>query len=507
MALPRDPRQKMINFMYLVLTAMLALNVSSEILNAFKVVDNSLIKSNGVVDQSNKTIQSSLNDLLADPGNKANAAIWKPKADSAVAITNQMSQYIESLKDSLKREAGFNPEKGDTSFKDDDLDAATRLFSNHGQGEKLKTALGKYRDDVLSVLPAQDRAAILKDLPIDINPVKSGNAAGELDWTTGYFHMTPTVAALTMLSKFQNDVKRSGNLVASHCLEQVGKVVLRMDKFVAFAGQNSQYLMPGQPFELTAGLGAFSSENTPKVSVNGANVPVDANGVATFKETAGGGGQKRFNVVISYVNPNTGKTETTNKEISYTVGQPSGAAYVLTKMNVVYIGVDNPLTISGGSAGMEKTSVSFSGGGLSGSGGSYNIKPGAGAIGEQKLNISVEGKTTSFPIRVKRLPPPSPFVGSYTGGPVPTAAFRAMGGVRAQLVGSDFAANYSIQGYTIGGTVNGQYTEQAVSGAQWGGNPVIANAKPGNLIGIFNIRAVGPDGSPVKLTEMAFRLQ
>ncbi len=509
MALPRDPRQKMINFMYLVLTAMLALNVSSEILNAFKVVDGSLIKSNGVVDASNKSIQSSLNDLLADPGNKANAAIWKPKADSAVNIANQMSQYIDGLKDSLKREAGYDPAKaakGDSSFKDDDLDAATRLFANHGQGEKLRLALEKYKTDILNVLPQKDQDAIKRDLPIDIAPVKSGNGAGELDWTTGYFHMTPTVAALTMLSKFQNDVKRSGNIVANHCLEQVGKIVIRLDKFVAFAGQNSQYLLPGQPFELTAGLGAFSSENTPRVSVNGANVPIDDKGVATFKENAGGGGVRKFNVVISYKNPNTGKDETTTKEISYTVGQPSGASIFLERMNVVYIGVDNPLTVSSGSGKRESMSVSFSGGSISSTGGDHYVaRP--STQGNATITITAEGKSTSFPVRVKLLPDPIAMVGQSTGGAMPAAQFRAMGGVRALLKDSEFDAQFQIEGYTIGGYVNGIYTEQAITGPQWGNNAIVQNAKPGNLVGIFNVRAVGPDHRSRKLPELSFRLQ
>lgn len=506
MALPRDPRQKMINFMYLVLTAMLALNVSSEILNAFKVVDNSLIKSNGVVDNSSRSAIEAIEAAKKDAGMAEKAAKWKPIAETAMQRTQEMSAYIDGLKDSLRRESGYDPAKGDTSFKEDDLDAATRLMDTHGKGKDLHDRLEAFSKQIVDVIPAADRKN-LAQMPIDLSIPKSTTGSTDNSWTTNYFHMTPTVAALTMLSKFQNDVKRSGNIVVEYCQQQLGKVVLPLDKFVPFTSQNSQYLMPGQPFELQAGLGAFSSKVKPTVSINGSNQVVNDDGYVDYKEMAGGSGTKTFNVVVNFTDPNTGEKKTIDKKVSYTVGSPSGAAYVLTKMNVVYIGVDNPMTISAGSAGLEKMQASFTGGGMSGSSGNYIIKPSASAIGDQKLNITVEGKTTSFPIRVKRLPPPSPFVGTYTGGLVPTAAFRAMGGVRAALVGSDFEAKYSIQGYTIGGTVNGQYTEQAVNGAQWGSNPVITNAKPGNLIGIFNIRAVGPDGSPVKLTEMAFRLQ
>lgn len=505
MALPKEPRQKMINFMYLVLTAMLALNVSSEILNAFKVVDGSLIKSNVVVDQSNKNIQTSLTELAKTPENAANAAIWQPKANAALSLTDQESQYIEKLKNDLKREAGYNPEKGDTIFKDDDLDAATRLFDTKGEGEKLKSSLEKFRTDILAQLPEKQRAEIADNIPIDTNIPKSESGNSNNSWTTSYFHMTPTVAALTMLSKFQNDVKRSGNLVAEKCLEQVGKVVFHLDKFQAFAGQNSQYLLPGQPFELTAGLGAFSSANLPKVSVNGASVPVDASGVATYKETAGGGGERSLNVVISYTNPNTGKEESTTKQIKYTIGQPSGASIFLSKMNVMYIGVDNPITVSGGSGKAESMQVSFTGGSISGSGASRVCRP--TTPGNATINVTIEGKTTPFPIRVKYLPDPIPMVGSAKHGPMPAASFRAMGGVRCELENSDFDAKFSVISYKLGGYVNGQYQETSVSGQQWGGNAIIAAAKPGSLVYIFAIHAKGEDGKDRTLNDLTFKLQ
>jgi gliding motility-associated protein GldM len=404
------------------------------------------------------------------------------------------------------KESDLQTVDGKPSFREDDLDASTRLMDTKGRGKELHDKLAQFKTSLMNVLPADKRGAV-GELPINLETPKSSNEASNKDWSTAYFHMTPTVASLTMLSKFQNDVKRSGNLVADVCAQQLGKVEVVYDNFDVLIGQNSQYLMPGQPFELTAGLGTYSSAAKPTVTVNGSSVALDASGRALYKETSGGPGTKNFNVSVSFKDPNTGETKTKTTTVSYTVGQPSGAAIFLEKMNVVYIGVDNPISVSGGSAGMEKTSVNFTGGGLSGNGGHYVIHPGASAQGDQTLNVTVEGKTTAFTLRVKRLPPPSPFVGTYTGGTVPAAAFRAMGGVRAQLVGSDFQAPYTVLGYTVAGNVNGSYSEVPVSGGQWGGNPIIANAKPGSLVSIFNIRAQGPDGSPIKLQDMAFRLQ
>lgn len=508
MALPKEPRQKMINLMYLVLTALLALNVSSEILNAFKVVDNSLVSSNGIIDGSNKTVQGQLQELKNDPANAEKANIWKPKADSAIAIATAMSAYIDQLKQELKVEADLTIEDGVESFKEDNLDAATRLFesgaNNKGKGEELYKKLEQFSKDVVSVIPEKDRAKVAK-LPIDLTVPATQNK-GNQNWTSAYFRMTPTVAALTMLSKFQNDVKRSGNIVANYALEQVGKVVFTLDKFEPLVGQSSQYLLPGQPFELTAGLGAYSSANAPRVSVNGTNVPVDANGIALYKETAGGGGEKSLNVVVSYKNPNTGNEERVEKKVSYTVGTPSGASVFLSKMNVMYAGVDNPITISAGSIKAENMRVSFSKGSISRvSGDNYIAR--LNGLGEGTITISGDGKNFTFPIRCKKLPPPTPMAGTLKSGPVSTAAFKAMGGLRAILEDSEFQAGFVIVGYTIGGYINGEPRESQVSGASYASNPIVTSAKPGSAVGFYNIRAKGPDGSEYKLGDLFYNLK
>src|SRR6185436_16402591 len=113
MGLPKEPRQKMINMMYLVLTALLALNVSSEILNAFKTVNRSITNANDVLTANNNNIYASLADKLADAKTAEKAKIWKPKADQAAALSKSLFDHIEDLKMKLKREAGFAPEKGD----------------------------------------------------------------------------------------------------------------------------------------------------------------------------------------------------------------------------------------------------------------------------------------------------------------------------------------------------------------------------------------------------------
>lgn len=506
MALPKEPRQKMINLMYLVLTALLALNVSNEILNAFKTVDNSLLNSNDVIKGSNQVIASSLTEQGKKPELAAKVAIWKPKADSAIKLANDMAAYIEALKKRLKEESGLVMEEGVEVYKEDDLDAATRLMDVKGEGPKLQANLQKYLDDLAKIIPADQRAKLPK-LPIDLSVPKSKNL-GNNTWTTGYFHMTPSVAGLTILSKFQNDVLRSGNLVAEFCQSQIGKVEVVLDKFEILTSQNSTYLLPGQQLEVKAGIGAFSSAAKPTISINGVSQVANDSGFARYTTTIGGGGGGSVPVTVSFKDPNTGQVVTKSTTVNYTVGQPSGASIFLEKMNVMYVGVDNPLTISTGSGKRENARVTFSGGAISGAGGDkYIAKP--SETGPATVTITVDGKSYPFPIRCKLLPDPIALVGTLKGGRVQAAQFKASGGVRAALQDSEFDAQFQVVSYTLAGNGAGfqQYTPVQINGAQWGGNAVITQSKPGSSIFIDDIIVRGPDGRNRKLPAIAFQLQ
>src|SRR6266536_981403 len=142
MALPKEPRQKMINLMYLVLTALLALNVSAEILNAFKTVDRSLTTANGTIDIKNRQLFESVNQLKKDPKNAERANKWAPLALQAQSLSNQMITYIEGVKLDIKKSAGANP-PSDTTFNEDDLEGPTNIMADPGTkgNELLKSSL------------------------------------------------------------------------------------------------------------------------------------------------------------------------------------------------------------------------------------------------------------------------------------------------------------------------------------------------------------------------------
>lgn len=507
MALPKEPRQKMINLMYLVLTALLALNVSSEILNAFKTVDASLMTSNGVIDDKNNTLFRSFQDKVKNPETKELAELWLPKAQKAKELSDGISKYIDDLKMSLKKEAGYNPPT-DTAFKEDDLEAATRMFVEQKKGDELKKKLEQFKKDLLGIDPAmaKELGALI---PLNLDPPKNVLSEGAKgDWGYTYFHMTPTVAALTILSKFQNDVKNSEAQVVDYCHRKTGEVQLIYDQFQAIASQSSEYVMPGQEFSISAGVGAFSKAALPTVSIDGQNIPLNADGVAEYKTTVGGPGSYVKKVNIKFKKPN-GEFATIDKEIKYTVGSPTGASVSADAVKVLYIGLDNPLSVSGGNVGDEKVNVTLDNGELvKQGGGKYIARP--RTAGKANVTLNIEGKAQAFEFRVKNVPDPVAKVGNNKGGQMGVNEFKAQFGVRADLENFVFeGVKFNVTGFTIVLTGANFPTLQyrQVKGDSFDSvRDLIEKAKQGTTVSIDEIKASGPGGTRT-LAPIVFNLR
>ena len=490
MALPREPRQKMINIMYLVLTAILALNVSAEVIEAFKTVDKSLQGSNANLTTANSVLYKSLEDKTKEDQYKAQAAIWQPKAEEAKKLSEGITKYIEDLKLQLKQAASL---KEDGSFKEDNLDASTRLFETGKKGDELKAKLEEYKANMLKIdssFPARFSA----NFAVNTDPVPS-KEGGTKSFTAGYFHMTPTVAALTMLSKFQNNVKNAENTIVSYIHSKIGAVEFVYDQFAAVVGQSSNYVMPGEKVTITAGVGAYSTAAQPQITIGGAPVPVNADGVAVKEFNADGGGERSIPVNVTYTKPD-GTKETKTFPIKYTVGTPGGAAVMLDKMNVFYIGVDNPITI-GSPTGWDKTTVSMSGGTITGTGSKRVVR--VSAIGPASITVVADGKPSKFDFRVKRIPDPVIKVGPSGGGKMQAVVFRGQQFVRADLENFDFEAKFSVTGATVYFTNPGDRNVKQVSltsGNLSQAADYMKTLAPGSTVIFDNIRVVGPDGQP-----------
>ncbi len=519
----------MINMMYLVLTALLALNVSVEVLNAFKTVNHSIEKSNGVVGDKNNITYAAFTRELTDPQTANLAKIWAPPAMQAKNYSTTLTSYLEGLKETLINESSPQMNKeGKREFTDGNLDAATRLFDTKGEGKVLYNKLIDYRKQLLDLLDpghygpeisdkvkqelAAQKVIFTKSLPLDtrIPESESGTTStgdSAKDWTIRYFHMTPTIAALTILSKFQSDVKNSESQVIDYLHKQIGEVKVVFDKFDAIVSPSATYLMPGDELDIQAGIGAFSTAAKPRVTINGQVLPVGDDGTANWKTKVNSSGMAH--VVVEYTKPD-GSMGSIPKDIKYTVGQPSGASVFLEKMNVLYIAEDNPLKVSGGSVGREKVHVTFDKGTITNTGGDdYIAVP--NTPGEGKIIVNAAGKITEFTMRVKYLPNPTGFIGTHMGGAISSAEFKAIGALQARLDNSEFQSPFKVVSYklaALGGGIS-SYQEASNEGNRWTGQAaaIVGRATPGTNIFFDNIHVVGKDGKVRELPPMVFSLK
>ena len=509
MSLPKEPRQKMINIMYLVLTALLALNVSSEILNAFKTVNRSLENTNKTVNLSTETIMKSLKDKTIEEQTKVRALEWYPKAESVVATSKNLYDYLETLKNKILTLAGGKPGDPTVKFKEDNLDIVTKLMVKDGEGKKLLAALGKYRTDVLGVDTAI-KNEFDKSLNIDLSTFP-GSDGKTRAWEVAYFNMVPTVAGITILSKFQNDIKTAENKVVTFCHQKVGEVKVIFDSYAAIVGQNSNYLMPGQELEIKAGVGAFSKAAAPTITIGGTTVPIGEEGFALYKTQAGGVGSRSIPVKITYFNQTTGKDEIKEVNVEYTVGS-ANASIALDKMNVLYIGVDNPVTIAASGGGDDKVNATISSGSLT------RIGPGKYIARVNQVNdntlitVNVDGKVAgASQFRVRTIPEAQAYVGGQpSGANIAAGAFKAQGGVGAGIKNFPFELSYDVVSFTFTCDSDDDIVSIASNGAAFSGavrNAINQNVQAGRMVTIDNIKVKGPDGRTTSAPSLVYYIK
>ncbi|MEO6220856.1 MAG: GldM family protein, partial [Ginsengibacter sp.] len=447
---------------------------------------------------SNSTLYKSLNAKLSDPQSAEKARIWQPKALQAQKYSADLMSYIDNLKLDLKRGADLKMKWDDKqkdsveSYREDNLDASTRLFETNGEGKKLEARLQQYKQDMLSIDPSI-KAQFEKSFPVNTVPPLSQEGT-QKNFTQSFFHMTPTVAALTMLSKFQNNVKNAESEIVTYCHNQIGAVKVIYDQFAALVGQSSNYVMPGQEIQITAGVGAYSKAAQPQISINGAGQSLDADGRAIYKFNASGGGNKTVPVNVTYTKPD-GTKESKSFNVEYTVGTPGGSAVMLDKMNVFYIGVDNPVSISSGT-GWDKTNVNMSGGSLNKVGtGKYNVR--VSTPGKASITVSADKKLSTFDFRIKRIPDPILKVGPSSGGRIQSVVFKNQQFARADLENFDFDARFSVVGATVyfSGANFPSVQSATISGSNLGGiSAQLQKCIPGTSVTFDNVKVQGPDG-------------
>ena len=259
---PETPRQKMINMMYIVLTAMLALNVAAEVLEAFRVVDSSLIQTFKALDMKNTQIYSSFEQAYIE--NPAKVDEWKQKADLVRVKSDDMINHISKLKEELVRGSGatlvdaenpFSPDKaflviesGDTLMlaKEDDLNTPSEMMITQKRAEELKNKIITYRDDLTSMLTEDDtdlRNTILQELETADPPVNLKEGGENKTWEIQHFLDKPLMAILTLLSKIQIDVKNSEANLINYLYAQIDAGSFKFNKLGARVIPNSTIVL------------------------------------------------------------------------------------------------------------------------------------------------------------------------------------------------------------------------------------------------------------------------
>ena len=513
MAIPKEPRQQMINIMYLVLTALLALNVSAEVINAFKKVNDSLSNStNNIILKNNDTYQA-----LADKVSKEKteqAEDYQNRALQAKQISQDFYDYIGSIKGDIEEYVGRD-EEGNMK-KLDDLNASTVVMLGRdnagGHAQELRQKINETRAKLMALIP-EDRKEEFGEQNISLEeaPEQVSVRGEQKPWERANFESIPAIAAMTNLTKLQSDVKTSEANLVTYLSTAIGAKKMKFDAFKVGVVPNSTYLLAGEELEVEAFLAAYSSEsNNVTINIGGTNVPLK-DGVATWKRRVSGIGEKTLPVTINLYNPATDKTETIRDELKYKVGSQATTVSA-AKMNVIFIGLDNPIEIGVSGVNPEDVSASISGSGATLTGGRGNYTARATSQGKATVSVTAKGKSAGTKeFRVMRVPDPVAKVGGKVDGAIKSAVLKAQKGIQAELKDFYFeGVRYNVVSYNFVLAPKRKDIQTAAgSGGSFTGQVanLLSQVKPGDAVWFENIRAKGPDGQTRKLNSVVFKVQ
>jgi gliding motility-associated protein GldM len=443
-------RQKMINIMYLVLLAMLALNVSDTILNAFKNINDSL-------DASKTNVGASLDQLFSsfqntELKNKPERAkpLWE-KANKAKAIAEELSKQIQRLKDEFAVAGdGIDVETGDFVLRDNQ-DIAPNIMINKKEGEKLKIKINETRAKLIALLDPKDQEGVAFSLAAK-DPSKPIN--GKKKWEQINFgEGTPLTAANAILTMIQNDLKNAENEIVTKLFGEMTQTQLTLDRFKAVAVPSGSYVIQGQPYKAEVFLTASDSKSNPSITVGGNSLAVK-DGVGTYTGGTGTVGSYTWKGTIR-VKQADGEIKTYETQpVTYQVAKPS-ATVSSTKLNVIYAGIPNPFSISAPGFSLESIKANISAGDLSGSSGNYTVNVPGSMIGKEvTINVSgsADGKTLSLGsnvFRVKAIPNPTAKYAGKMGGAISGSKIPLENQITAALDNFEFDIKVKVVKFVV----------------------------------------------------------
>jgi gliding motility-associated protein GldM len=501
------PRQRMIGILYLVLLGLIALNVPEGLLDAFKNIKNSLNKSSeNVTTGIDNTYTAFEKTKLKDQPERAKPVY--DKAKKASQYSSELTAYIDQLSAQLVTEGGgINPEIDDVDGRDN-LDVSPRVMIANKNADKLRQKIDETRTKLLGLLTERERTGVNLSL-VAVDPPKGRD--GQKSWQDAYFgEGIPLGATLTTLAKIKADTKNAENEVVKKILGEVDQAEVNLDKFTAVAVAPSSYVIAGQPYTAEVFLTASDSKSNPDISVNGSKLAV-TEGRGKYSVNTGSEGVFTWVGIIRYKKADGTMEERKTAPQTYQVARPS-AVVSPDKMNVLYIGVPNPISVSAPGIPKEKLRVSISGGSVSGSNGHYTAT--VSSAGQATVSVSGEiapGKSQvlgSTLFRVKRIPDPKPQFAGKSSGSTSAANLRGQDRVFAKLENFEFDASFAVTRFTLiiikprQDLISYTTTGNELSGQM---KAAMAGITPGTTVVLQDIIAVGPDGTQRGLDAIVLR--
>jgi gliding motility-associated protein GldM len=529
------PRQKMIGMMYLVLTCLLALNVSKDVLNAFFLVNGSLNETTKGFNEKTSILYDALFKAAAE--NKTKAGPWNEKATQVKIRTQRIIDSLQLCKDTIMAKAdnlkGKNIDivKPDSISSKDNNNVPAEIMvgsTGKGLGTTMKNSIAKYREFLLSV--AGKDSGLIKSIEktLETADPKMGADGIKHTWEAEHFEHLPLIAVVTILTQLQAAVRNTESDVIAYLLSRVDAGSFKFNKLQSTVIPNSTYIMQGGEYKAQIFLAASDSTQVPEIYIGdydslGPNnlkmrggaqkVELDPKThVCTYTVKGSAIGEKKYKGVINIKSP-TGSILSYSFKQSYQVAA-SSLVISPTKMNVFYIGVENPVDISVPGVASNKLSASISQGSITQApDGSYNVK--VNNPGTCTINVSAKMDGGVKPMgskefRVKKVPNPIAKIAGKSGGPIAAGLLMAVKRVDAVMENFDFALTFNITGFNIstkskdGFTIDKPATGAAITSEQ---RSLLEGVKRGQKLYFEDIKAVGPDKTVRELGTLMFKVE
>lgn len=507
-----SPRQRMINLMYLVFIAMLALNISPEILDGFHLVNDNLQQNIANTVNQNRYVYSEIESAYkANPG-KSEGSFYA--ATEVKTETDSLFNYIQDLKIRIAKKS--DGDKADVNALDraDDLEGPSYVMLTQKEGEKLKAAIEKYKGNILNKISDPNKQAIINNA---LRTEPSEKAIKEdKNWQECYFEAIPSIAAITYLSELQSNIKQAEGEVLTNLLKNIDLKDFRVNELSAFVIPESRFVMRGSTYKANIVLAAVDTTQLPRIVINGKDLPAENKGL--YQIGAGGTGVQTFKGYIEMTGRDGSTLQRPFTE-TYTVMEPM-ASISPELMDVLYVGIDNPMSIS--VPGVVNISARAEGGTLTGSTNKWIAKP-ARAGENMTIVVSAELAGTMQVVarkvfRSRSLPDPAAYI-AYTDdkgtiktikrGLVNRSALLSAGGIRAAIDDGVLNVPFTVLRFqTFSIDAMGNASPEMSSGANFSDRQVeqIQRMARGKSLIISGIKVKGPDGSEREISPMIIQL-